>query len=126
MKPLVAGCINPLVKKRLLEGIDEGCNEQTEADVICNAFRVQLRALPECEEHYPRAPEPRYEPPAPVYIPPPAPSYQTVERTKVKVLTDYQKHMSMCLRDKDASFNICLGKWKEPESRMDKDYVPRE
>jgi hypothetical protein len=45
---------------------------------------------------------------------------------KPKVLTDYQKHMSMCLRDKDASFNICLNKWKDESTKMNKDYVPRD
>jgi len=115
--PLIEGCVNSVIKRRLVEAIDEGCSEATEGDAICTHFRRQLLKLPECSEHAPvHEHKPHFE----------VESEPAIRREEHRSLTDYQKHMSMCLRDKDTSFNICLGRWKSPEERMDKQYVPRE
>jgi hypothetical protein len=108
-------CINPNVKKALLEKLEEKCSID-ESDV-CSEVTSLIESWPECgSEKSHRAP--RQQHPATfveqTFVQNPSPP-----RTKrPRKLSEYQKHMSVCLLA-DEGFNSCIGKWKAGDSMAD-------
>lgn len=82
MGKLIEGCINPIIKKQLIQGIETSCPRGA-VDPLCTTFADQLESLEDCQTY-------RSERFRELQIP--------IQRPNApKPLTDYQKHMSYCL-----------------------------
>lgn len=110
---LIEGCINPIIKRVLLQAIDEGCSSG-QNELICKQFRDQLSDLPACGEEKPVATV------APLVI----------EKKRIQrpyELSDYQKHMSVCLAEREGdskkySFDGCREMWNKDKVGLSKKY----
>jgi hypothetical protein len=98
--PLIKGCINPIIRDQVIDAIDNGCANADTNDPICDIFRSQLASLPECAVQHHTLPERL---PTPTIQREPTPQ-------EPKVMTDYQKHMSVC-RKRKIDFNECITLW---------------
>lgn len=99
-------CINPIIKDRLIRGIDESCRANgvlEHDDPLCTTFRSQLAEVGSCEALRTETPP--------------------VRQPKPQKMTDYQKHMSVCITTEGMDFYQCVNKWKDPAARMDKEYT---
>lgn len=117
--PLIQGCINPIIKQRLVVALDQGCKTETKGDPMCKEFRTELTNLPDC--HAQTA----------------APAKKEHKKIPFEQMSPFQKHMSVCLtelrkkevppevpfpsdkRSKAVTFDWCIYKWKIPEQRLD-------
>jgi hypothetical protein len=107
MGRLVQGCINPIIKKQLIQGIESSCPRGA-VDPLCTVFVDQLEELADCQSY-------REDRVKELQIP--------IQKANApRPLTDYQKHMSVCLTRPGESFYGCIAKWKEG-AKLSEEYV---
>lgn len=90
MAPKIMGCIDDRLKTILVDAVNVLCSNEPTHPLCDPEFGQELRALPRCDVY--KAPK------------------------QTRRLSDYQKHLSVCM--KDTAFSECVRKWKENE-KMD-------